>query len=226
MRWMILLMILLLTGCGQDTGVRFGLISDIQSSDVDVDKIAEDFSSVDAVIIAGDLCESKDDRDDYEEIVSVLDAFEEFTVFVIPGNHETKEDYYNAVNKFDNVIDLSVEGNYTFEGINIIGVPGYYLEEYVVEDGFLFNEEEIFDFSEYVSDGVDLIVSHGPPYGVLDEVNGMNVGSNVLREFIDSNDVEYVVFGHIHEDGGKMVEIGGKVFVNTAQNEMILEVFS
>ncbi|MEK6927417.1 MAG: metallophosphoesterase [Nanoarchaeota archaeon] len=59
---------------------------------------------------------------------------------------------------------------------------------------------------------LDLLVCHQPPYGVLDklnnpglpkELNGKNVGSKAILEYIQSNQPRYVCCGHVHEGEGE-----------------------
>jgi len=55
--------------------------------------------------------------------------------------------------------------------------------------------------------GVDVLVTHTPPSGILDQVDYQGLitrtGSMALRDFIDSADGPYVsIFGHIHEGYG------------------------
>ena len=56
--------------------------------------------------------------------------------------------------------------------------------------------------------GVDIMITHGPPQGVLDEVeggvgwNGMHVGCEHLWEAVKRARPRLYVFGHIHEGWG------------------------
>jgi Icc-related predicted phosphoesterase len=51
--------------------------------------------------------------------------------------------------------------------------------------------------------GLDVLITHGPPYGILDEVSrGENVGSCSLLEEVKRKKPRFHVFGHIHEARG------------------------
>ena len=52
--------------------------------------------------------------------------------------------------------------------------------------------------------GVDLMLTHGPPMGVLDQVDwtGKNVGCEHLRRAVERTRPKLHVFGHIHEGYG------------------------
>ncbi len=64
-------------------------------------------------------------------------------------------------------------------------------------------------------DGLDVLVCHQPPYGVLDKVGGMapkhwrgkDAGSKVILNYIKSKKPKYVFCGHIHEGEG-MKKVG------------------
>ena len=68
-------------------------------------------------------------------------------------------------------------------------------------------------------DEVDVIVSHGPPKGILDEtVDFQNVGCPYLRKVLDERkykNLKAVVFGHIHHSYGDR-ELDGVKFVNAS----------
>jgi predicted phosphodiesterase len=64
--------------------------------------------------------------------------------------------------------------------------------------------------------GIDVLVTHGPPFGVLDRTYaGLDVGCEELRMAVDRAQPRLHVFGHIHEGAGTMVE-GGTLFVNAS----------
>ncbi len=59
--------------------------------------------------------------------------------------------------------------------------------------------------------GVDILLSHNPPYGILDKVGGnapkqwkgKHAGSKVILDYIKKFHPKYVFCGHIHESKGK-----------------------
>lgn len=64
--------------------------------------------------------------------------------------------------------------------------------------------------------GIDVLVTHGPPFGVLDRTyDGLYVGCEELRTAIDRVKPRLHVFGHIHEGAGTHAE-GGTLFVNAS----------
>ncbi len=60
----------------------------------------------------------------------------------------------------------------------------------------------------------DVLVSHEPPYGVLDRAwNGQHIGSRAVRELVERLKPRVVVCGHVHESPG-IERVGETVVVN------------
>lgn len=61
---------------------------------------------------------------------------------------------------------------------------------------------------------VDILVTHSPPYGCLDEAKfGIHAGSTAIREYIETYNPTFAFCGHIHENRGKE-KIGDTTVVN------------
>ena len=76
-----------------------------------------------------------------------------------------------------------------------------------------------------IPEGLDILVTHGPPKGVLDVVDrDTHVGCPQLMRRIQVAQPQYHCFGHIHEEGGKQATYGRTTFVNAAQNIMVLDI--
>jgi len=73
----------------------------------------------------------------------------------------------------------------------------------------------------------DIVVSHCPPFGLLDEFrhpgSGWHLGSPGLRRYIEKVQPLLVVFGHIHEGSGE-TRIGNTQVVNVAQRYQLVEI--
>lgn len=61
----------------------------------------------------------------------------------------------------------------------------------------------------------DVLITHGPPYGILDKVGQEHVGCADLRTRVDFIKPKIHCFGHIHCAAG-MTELNGTTFVNAA----------
>jgi Icc-related predicted phosphoesterase len=65
-------------------------------------------------------------------------------------------------------------------------------------------------------DGIDVLITHGPPYGILDAApNGYKLGCEDLLRLVVRRAPRIHVFGHIHHSHGT-AKVGGTLFVNAA----------
>lgn len=79
------------------------------------------------------------------------------------------------------------------------------------------NPEKMKLYREVIPNNIQILISHCPPYGILDEVN--HYGCKILLDRIQQlPKLEQVWFGHCHEDGGKEVEIGGIKYINLSNS--------
>lgn len=72
---------------------------------------------------------------------------------------------------------------------------------------------------QQVPTGVDVLVTHGPPFGILDrDPRADRVGCELLRAELDRIRPRVHVFGHLHRDYGikSLPELPGSLFVNAA----------
>lgn len=70
---------------------------------------------------------------------------------------------------------------------------------------------------EYGEDGVDIVVSHQPPYSILDlNPHYGHFGSPTLLKKVKTWQPKFHFFGHIHEAYGRLYE-EGTTFINAAQ---------
>ncbi|EGZ26024.1 hypothetical protein PHYSODRAFT_487565 [Phytophthora sojae] len=69
---------------------------------------------------------------------------------------------------------------------------------------------------------VDMLVTHGPPHGILDTTfTGLHVGSEtLLKETMSRIRPSFHIFGHIHEAYGA-TRVGKTVFVNAASSTLL-----
>ncbi|TMW66287.1 hypothetical protein Poli38472_004052 [Pythium oligandrum] len=69
---------------------------------------------------------------------------------------------------------------------------------------------------------VDILVTHGPPHGVLDKtVTGLHVGEeSLLKEILSRCRPQFHLFGHIHEAYG-ITRLGKTVFINCAASTLL-----
>ena len=66
-------------------------------------------------------------------------------------------------------------------------------------------------------DVVDVLVTHGPPRGILDPGwQEAHPGSTALAGAVAARRIAHHVFGHLHDAGGQSVQCGATTFHNVA----------
>ncbi len=75
---------------------------------------------------------------------------------------------------------------------------------------------ELQEFWNRVPANIDILVTHTPPFGILDEVsNGEHVGCELLSVELQRIRPRVHIFGHIHESAG-VLEQSDTIYVNAA----------
>jgi Icc-related predicted phosphoesterase len=73
---------------------------------------------------------------------------------------------------------------------------------------------------DMVPEGTDVLITHGPPFGILDQVlNGRNNGDKDLLPCLERVQPKVHLFGHIHESYGKYQRNGTRFFNCSQLNE-------
>jgi Icc-related predicted phosphoesterase len=155
---------------------------------------------------------------DYE-LLNFLDWFGglpyKYKIF-IAGNHDFYfEDNNDIPQKYkDNGIIYLMDQMVEVEGLKIYGSPWqprFYDWAFNVNRG-----EEIAKKWAGIPEGLDILVTHGPAFGILDDtVNGMRVGCEELYKKIFEVKPKYHICGHIHYGYG-MRELDGVTFINAS----------
>jgi Icc-related predicted phosphoesterase len=168
----------------------------------------------DLLIFAGDLqLNNLDDGTKFIEWIHQLPYTNKILVF---GNHDGN--YIHALayiiqNSFNNITFLN-NNNTIINGIKIFGSP------HSVEYGswwFMMKDNELADLWNKIPDDTDILITHGPPFGILDYTcDGFTTGSKTLGEKISKlKQLKYHIFGHIHESYG-IKRINNITFMNVS----------
>lgn len=156
------------------------------------------------------------------EIRRFLDWFSKLPYMhkvLIAGNH----DFFFEVAKPEEVAALIAEypgitylndSGATIEGIKFWGSP---VTPFFHNWAFNRWPDEIKPHWDMIPEEVDVLITHGPPKGILDytEYDRDNVGCSLLLEKVKQVKPKVHVFGHIHEARGKK-EIDDTVFINAS----------
>jgi Icc-related predicted phosphoesterase len=121
------------------------------------------------------------------------------------------------------------------EGLTFYGTPH---QPYF--GGWAFNVpdfEKLINIYQQIPDNVDVLLTHCPPYGILDQSHrtyyhnpsGENhLGSIELKEVLAAKQLSktqprVVAFGHIHGDGGKQLQIDDTLYINASLCDELYE---
>lgn len=156
----------------------------------------------------------------------------EHGVLLIPGNHDfyfEPDAPHLPKTKFGRTIERNAKaaremcGNANVQllmdeatevaGVKIYGSP---VSPWFHDWAFNVQRNVIGQVWEKIPDNTQLLITHGPPYGLGDLCRGGNVGCQALLERIKLlKDLKVHVFGHIHEGAGEHW-FNNKLFVNAS----------
>ena len=161
--------------------------------------------NIDMVIFSGDCSNPRESLPNSFEVLKFLKWFGELPIkhkIFVAGNHDTsiERKIIFDLDFGDNIIHLW-DSEVTIEGLKIWGSP------YTPSFGFgwAFNKDrsKIHKVWEQIPEDVDIVVTHGPPKGILDlSYNRDNelemCGDLALKKRIKEIQPKLVCFGHIH----------------------------
>lgn len=151
----------------------------------------------DIIICAGDAVEDDLKGGEYDDFISWFSSLPAKWKIFVPGNHELSFDLGQA----DEIIKL-------FEAAGIIVLQDA-VEDY---DGVIIGSisgNSLID-DEDIHKDLDILVTHYPPYGILDE----NIGSLEIFNFVLKASPRWHLFGHIHATEGQRFLLGETICQN------------
>jgi Icc-related predicted phosphoesterase len=162
----------------------------------------------DLLIVAGDLTAS-DKLVQHYEFGDWLKKQPYKKKVVIAGNHDMRLQELGIIpsDDFFHCSSYLCDSGTEFEGLRIWGTPWTLTFPGINPKctAFTGNEELLAEKFALIPDDIDILVTHGPPYGVLDRtVRGECVGSKSLQMKLYTSfpNLKLHVFGHIHEAYG------------------------
>ena len=171
----------------------------------------------DLLIIAGDLT-ARDTENEYDNFEDWLKKQNYRKKIVIGGNHDVylEKNFPNGLQPFacaEYLCDSATE----FEGLKIYGTP--YTKQFTGQNPKCMafsvpSEFQLLDHFDLIPDKTDILITHSPPLGILDQCLSGRAGSEMLRRNIFRVRPRLCCFGHIHEQGGKSLTIEGITFAN------------
>lgn len=144
-----------------------------------------------------------------------LDRLEFKHKIIIPGNHDRmfEDDWERAVAHVPAADVILNQELYEAEGLKIWGEPRQpWFHDWAFNIPRAEMKKRVWD---KVPTDIDILVTHGPPWGVGDLCRGGHVGCAAQREWILDHQPKLVVCGHIHEGYG-LYMLGDTLVVNAS----------
>ncbi len=181
----------------------------------------------DLLIIAGDIC-ARDKVPEWFRFFEWLKEQNYRKKLLVAGNHDNvlAQSISTLESKAMGLYEETIEGyeylcdsGTKFEGLKIWGTPWTPLFPRVHPKCKAFMGTEYFLEKKFalIPDDTDILISHGPPFGMMDLVPDSDcpchetynckkpVGSKSLFERINNLKLKLLVFGHVHEGYGRGV---------------------
>lgn len=172
----------------------------------------------DILIHCGDITMSGD-LDQLESAAEFYKALPHKHKVFVAGNHDKGFDYYPvAARKIfeDAGLIYLQDSEVTLDGLRIYGSPmsptfGYW--SFMADRG-----ESIKRYWDAIPSGLDILITHGPPFGYLDRLKHeeLYVGCQDLLNAVLATKPKYHAFGHIHVNGGSIMKNDDSVFINAS----------
>lgn len=166
-----------------------------------------DLPKADVIVHTGDFTEDGTEEE-VKDFIEWLCGLSYSHKIFIAGNHDNCLYGANIEGLPDNVHYLCNEG-ITIDGIKFYGVPMFVQDDL---DGIF---PELFS---RVPEDTDVLLTHQPPLGILDELDGINYGDRYLNKRVMDVRPKYHLFGHIHHTEKTFEKFRGIWFSNAAGN--------
>lgn len=163
----------------------------------------------DLLIVAGDLT-ATDTPKEHLQFVEWLKSQPYKMKIFIGGNHDNAVEKYAVVGTSGDSCYYLCDSGTEFEGLKIWGSPWSLAFEGINPHCKAFTkdtDEELAEKWELIPEDIDILITHTPPYGILDQtIWKENVGSRSLGLKIANMKIlpKLWVCGHIHESYGKI----------------------
>ena len=181
------------------------------------------FEGADVVVFSGDMS-GRGHKHEIEDFLVWYSAMPIQNKIFISGNHDF---FWEKTDELDIKIFLENRGliylndsEIVIDGITFWGSP---ITPFF--HNWAFNRlpgDDIAKHWELIPEDTDVLITHGPPYGILDQVNnsyssdnGKNVGCPQLRTKIETIKPQVHCFGHIHEGYGQL-SMAGITYINAS----------
>lgn len=159
----------------------------------------------DVLIHAGDIT-GRGSIHDLEEFLDWFGGMPHKHKIVIAGNHDWCYENFlreEAINKTNQVATYLEDSSITIDGVKFYGSP--WQPEFC---NWAFNVprgKQLAEIWAKIENDTNVLITHGPPYKILDLCSGGHVGcEDLLAAAQKLPNLKYHIFGHIHEGYGSM----------------------
>jgi Icc-related predicted phosphoesterase len=142
---------------------------------------------------------------------------------VIAGNHDMGLEFRNtdeinaAYERLKGICVILENSGTELCGLRFWGSPQTPYISKKRRMGFQDSSENLKPFWDQIPEGIDVLVTHGPPKGYGDRILlGLNVGCPLLMDRVKNVKPRYHLFGHIHEAYGTYEGEDGRIYVNAS----------
>jgi len=206
---------------------RIGILAAIKDFGPETRKNLETFvaafkkAGVDAIVVDGDSAYGVDDQDStIAELFSWLGE-QGIPVYVVIGNSESGSAFNRGVlaafRKNKSVINLDLVRRVDADGFTLVSLPGYYDKRFIAETSGCGYKPEDAQALGRIARGAKnpvILISHGPPRqsgkGAIDvTTEDKNVGDPDIAQAMTEAKIQFGIFGHILESGGRATDLGG-----------------
>ncbi len=135
---------------------------------------------------------------------------------IIPGNHDQCFGLFPTPVRelFGENVHVLVDEAVILEGVRFYGSPW---TPPFMRWHFMADERRLASLYSDMPDALDMLVTHGPPRGILDPGwQEAHVGSTALVDAVAARKITHHVFGHLHAAGGQSIQSGTTTFHNVA----------
>lgn len=176
----------------------------------------------DILIHAGDIT-WRGELEIFADFTNWLKELPHANKLVICGNHElgiSSSSKRGIVLRMfqDAGITYLENSGITIDGVNFYGspaTPAFMDWEWNYRRG-----HEIGAIWDLIPENTNVLITHGPPYGILDSVQDHTrgpQGCEMLREKVEQlPNLKIHAFGHLHMMGGQTMKLGNTTFANVA----------
>lgn len=168
-----------------------------------------DLTDIDVIVHAGDFSETI--RNCKEETLDFLLWYNSLNVkykILVAGNHDLYLEHISSSEKiklfreYTSIIYLE-DSSIVIDNIKFHGSP--YTPTFY-NWSFMKNDDLLDSHWDLIPEDTNVLITHGPQYGVGDKVGNINAGSLTLKDKIsnlkDFGNLKLHICGHIHEDAG------------------------